>query len=88
MLSGCAKPVKNRVSLVASILAHPLQGLTFGLTGFLLHYLLPILNPFLNFQVDEPATKVRTNFLKLLSTVDNSKKILLTIVIHGLNLKF
>jgi len=57
MLSGCAKPVKNRVSLVASILAHPLQGLTFGLTGFLLHYLLPILNPFLNFQVEEPATK-------------------------------
>ena len=58
MLSATSTPCRTRLSILASFLCHPLQGLTFAGTGMLLHYLLPILNPFLEVQTDDACVKV------------------------------
>ena len=63
MLSGKTAPSRTRLSMVASMFYHPLQGLTFAGSGMLLHYILPTLNPYLDIQNEELALKVNIIFL-------------------------
>lgn len=58
MLSATSKPSRTRLSMLATVFSHPIQGITFGVAGMLLHYLLPILNPILDVNIEEFSTKL------------------------------
>ena len=59
MLSGKSDPCRTRLSMLSTLVKHPLQGITFASAGMLLHYLLPILNPTLEIDTLQNSKKVK-----------------------------